>query len=342
MKILVAMSGGVDSTAAALLLKRQGHDVAGATLDLLPENGNKRDIEDAAAAAAAIGIPHYVFDLKDVFAEKVIGNFCAEYVRGRTPNPCVQCNMFVKFGAMARMAAELGYGTLATGHYARVCRENGRYFIRRASDAKKDQSYVLYGLTQEQLAHVVFPLADMTKEEIRALAAEAGLNAATRRDSQDICFIKDGDYAGYLCKKQGVVPVPGDFVDADGNPLGRHDGVIYYTVGQRKGLGVTFGEPRYVVAKNAVDNTVTLGKNEDLFVNTVRVRELKLQKLAALDSPVRVTAKTRYSQRETPALLFPDGEGAALEFDSPVRAPAPGQSAVFYDGDDVVGGGIII
>ena len=342
MKILVAMSGGVDSTAAALLLKRQGHDVAGATLDLLPENGNKHDIKDAADAAASIGIPHYVFDLKDVFEEKVIGNFCSEYLCGRTPNPCVQCNMFIKFGAMAEKAAELGFDTLTTGHYARICRENGRYFIRRASDAKKDQSYVLYGLSQEQLARVVFPLADMTKEQIRALASEAGLNAASRRDSQDICFIKDGDYAGYLCEKRGVVPVPGDFVDADGNPLGKHNGVIYYTVGQRKGLGVTFGEPRYVTAKNSVDNTVTLGTDADLFVNTVRLRELKLQKIAALVSPVRVTAKTRYSQSETPALLSPDRDGAALEFDSPVRAPAPGQSAVFYDGDDVVGGGIII
>ena len=336
------MSGGVDSTAAALLLKRQGHEVAGATLDLLDENGNSRDIKDAADAAAAIGIPHYVFDFKDLFAEKVVGNFCGEYLCGRTPNPCVQCNMFIKFGAMARKAAELGFDTLATGHYARICRENGRYFIRRASDARKDQSYVLYGLSQEQLSRVVFPLTDMTKDGIRALAAEAGLNAASRRDSQDICFIKDGDYARYLREKRGVAPLPGDFVDADGNVLGRHDGVIYYTVGQRKGLGVTFGEPRYVTAKNAVDNTVTLGRNEDLFVNVVRVRELKLQKLAALDSTVRVTAKTRYSQSETPALLSPEGDGARLDFDSPVRAPAPGQSAVFYDGDDVVGGGIII
>lgn len=335
------MSGGVDSTAAALLLKRQGYDVVGATLELLPENMNADDIGDAREAAALIGIPHYVFDMKDRFSADVIDYFCCEYLRGATPNPCVRCNKCIKFGALAQKAAELGCNLLATGHYARIGSDGGRYFVRKAAQAAKDQSYMLWQLSQDVLSHVIFPLGDMSKTEIRAVAAEAGLNTASKRDSQDICFIPDGDYAAFLTKRTGAEPIPGDFIDREGNVLGRHGGMIHYTPGQRKGLGVTFGEPRYVISKNAENNTVTLGKSEELFVSRVNLEEVNIQLFDKLDSPITVTAKTRYSQHEAPAALIPTQDGAVLEFAEPVRAPAVGQSAVFYIGDAVVGGGVI-
>lgn len=342
-KVLIAMSGGVDSTVAALLLKKQGFEVAGATFDLLPENGNKDDIENAAQAAAHIGIPHYVLDLKKEFSQCVIDNFKNEYICGRTPNPCIECNRHIKFGAFAEKATELGYPLIATGHYANIGFENGRYFITKAADLGKDQSYVLYPLKQTALSRLILPLGSLTKSEIRALAADFGLAAASKRDSQDICFIPDGDYIKYLCNKHGLTPEKGDYIDSEGNILGKHSGMINYTLGQRKGLGITFGEPRFVIAKDAEKNTVTLGKSEELFSSKVRLENINLQLIESLTEPIRVTAKTRYSQKETPATLSPDGSsGAVLDFDCPVRAPSPGQSAVFYAGERLIGGGKIV
>lgn len=341
-KVIVTMSGGVDSAVAALLLKRQGFDVTGVTLNLLPDNENSDDIRDAAETAASLGIPHFILDMRKEFSENVIDYFCREYLFGRTPNPCVRCNRLVKLGALAKIAAEKGFDLLATGHYARLGYENGRYFIKKAAEKAKDQSYVLCGLSQKTLSALLFPLGELAKTEIRSIAAKAGLKAAAKRDSQDICFIKNGDYADFLTKRTGISSEKGDFIDLDGNMLGKHIGLIHYTVGQRKGLGASFGEPRYVISKNAEKNTVTLGKNADLFASRVTVGQLNFQRIPALEAPVRVTAKIRYSQSETPALLSPDGENAALDFDSPVRTPAPGQSAVFYDGDALVGGGVIL
>lgn len=341
-KILLAMSGGVDSTVAALLLKEQGYEVGGATFDLLPENGNKDDIENAAQAAAHIGIPHFVIDMKDTFSRCVISDFRDEYLRGGTPNPCIECNRHVKFGEFLNHADRLGYDFIATGHYAKVGSENGRFFIKKASDSSKDQSYVLYPLGQEALSRLILPLGDLTKTEIREIAAGFGLSVASKRDSQDICFIPDGDYVGYLCNKHGIKPEKGDYIDSQGNIIGKHSGIINYTLGQRKGLGITFGEPRFVTAKDAEKNTVTLGKSEELFSSRVKLNNVNLQLIERLTTPLRVTAKTRYSQKETDATLSFTEEGYVLDFDSPVRAASPGQSAVFYAGERLIGGGKIV
>ncbi len=344
-KILVGMSGGVDSSAAGWLLQQQGYEVEGVTL-LLTEGsacGSSRDVEDARLTAKRLGIAHRVLDERQWFHDTVIRDFADTYAAGATPNPCIVCNREVKFGRLLTRALEEGFDAVATGHYARIEQtENGRFLLKKAIDSSKDQSYVLYSLTQEQLSHVLFPLGDRLKADLRVLAAEQDWESANKPDSQDICFIPNGDYAAFLEQTMGVRRESGDFVDMDGQIIGRHTGMIGYTIGQRKGLGVAFGEPRFVVRKDAVRNTVTLGKSEDLFTSELVADRLNWISIPELTAPLAVTAKTRYSQREASAVVEPLGdERVRVTFSEPQRAITAGQAVVFYDGDTVVGGGTI-
>ncbi len=331
------MSGGVDSAAAALLLQKNGHDVTGVTLLL---SGNEADAADAAATCEKLGIGHITLDLKNEFTEQVERPFCESYLAGKTPNPCVICNKRIKLGRLLEYAAENGYDAVATGHYARLDKTDGRVILRRAADEKKDQSYMLWQLSESQLARSVFPLAELTKDEIRALVSDCGLPSPDRPDSQDICFIPDGDYASFIEKMTGHVPTPGDFLDREGKVIGRHRGNIRYTVGQRKGLGVGFGEPMYVLSRDPISNTVTLGRNDELFRKEIVICEINLSGIASF--PGRYDVKIRYAHRPCPALIERMDEAhLRITFDEPQRAPAPGQSAVFYLGDILAGGGMI-
>ena len=340
-KVMLGMSGGVDSTVAAHLIKKAGCDVTGVTLSLYPENG-LAEAEEAKRVAAAMGIPHETVDLSEAFHREVIGRFIRAYQSGETPNPCIDCNRTIKFGEMLRYAEARSVPFIGTGHYARIERDGERFLLKRAQDASKDQTYVLYCLTQHQLAHTVFPLGDYRKSEIREIAETEGFINARKHDSQDICFVPDGDYASFIEQYTGETFPEGDYIDKDGTILGRHRGMIRYTVGQRKGLGIALGKPAFVCAKCAATNTVTLGDNTDLFASTLTARDVNLIACDSIPTPIRVTAKIRYGQNETPATVEQIGEGRIrVDFDVPQRAIAKGQSVVLYDGETVVGGGII-
>lgn len=349
-KVAVAMSGGVDSAGAALLLRQAGYDVSGVTLHLHPYRdrpglcGSAEDIETAKTVAATLGIPHTVLDLGPLFQQSVMDGFVAEYVRGRTPNPCIECNRTVKFGALLDWALSQGASFLATGHYARVSFDqvSGRWLLLRGRDRRKDQSYVLYHLTQHQLRHLLLPVGEYEKPALRAMAAEQGLENAHKADSQDICFVPDGDYMAFLQSYGGVDPRPGDFVDETGRVLGRHQGLERYTTGQRKGLGVSAESPLYVLRKDLTQGTVVLGPDSALFTTTLTAERLNWIAVEAPSGPLRCTAKTRYSQREAAATVEPLENGQVrVVFAEPQRAITAGQAVVFYDGDRVLGGGTI-
>ena len=338
------MSGGVDSSVAAYLLQQEGADCAGGTMQLCGDLVSGPDpAEDAKCVADRLGIPFYVFDNTTLFKEKVVDEFIRCYEKGGTPNPCIYCNRHLKFGALLQKARELGYDYIATGHYAKIQQdEQGRYLLYRADDDGKDQSYFLACLTQEQLAHTKFPLGELSKAEVRQLAEQQGFINAKKRDSQDICFIPDGDYVEFMKKYTGKEYPSGDYVDANGKVLGKHCGAVCYTIGQRKGLGIALGAPAYVCSKDMQSNTVTLGTNEDLFHSRLRASDWNWIPFPALTEPIRVTAKVRYRHTPQPATVYPEDNGfARVEFDEPQRAITAGQAVVLYDGDLVVGSGTI-
>ena len=352
-KALIAMSGGVDSSVAAYLTKQMGFDCMGATMrffdsDILHTGVSGccslDDSEDARSVARKLNMPFHVFNAKADFAEKVIGDFISCYEAGLTPNPCIQCNRHLKFDHFLRRAQILGCKKIVTGHYARISfdENTGRWLLRKAMDSSKDQSYVLYCLTQEQLSHTLLPLGEMTKEQARSIAEEQGLITARKKDSQDICFVPDGDYVAFMEHYTGKHYAPGDYLDLNGKVVGRHRGAVCYTLGQRKGLNLAMGTPVYVCAKDMQKNTVTVGPNEALFATTLRANDFNWIPFPALTEPLRVTARARYNQKEQPATVYPEENGfVKVVFDQPQRAMTPGQAVVLYDGDLVVGGGTI-
>lgn len=344
--ILIAMSGGVDSSVAAKLLLEQGYRAEGGTMVLHqnPACGSSSAVEDAGAVAEALGIPFHVFNFEDLFRTQVIERFIKAYEACETPNPCIVCNRYLKFDALLKKAEELGISLLATGHYAQISQTaSGRFLLRKAQDASKDQSYVLYHMTQSQLSRTIFPLGGMTKPEVRALAEAYGFLNAKKQDSQDICFVPDGDYAGFIERSTGKTYPAGDFVDQSGRVLGRHNGIIRYTVGQRKGLGLALPQPMYVCKKDAVQNRVVLGTNDTLFGAHLDANDLNWIAFPSLTQRTRIKARIRYNQPEQWAWVEPTGEDSVhVEFDQPQRAIARGQAVVFYDDDVVVGGGTIL
>lgn len=368
-RVLVAMSGGVDSSVAALLLRDAGFDAVGVTMKLFDNEVagaggscvvgestccSQSDVEDARQVAFGLGLEHFTFNFTGTFGHEVIDRFCDAYLHGRTPNPCIDCNRYLKFAALQQRRVQLGYDYVATGHYARRAfnQQTGRFELRRGLDSAKDQSYVLYHLTQDDLAHMLFPLGELTKPQVRELAEAHSFGNAHKAESQDICFVPDGDYASFIERYLGFgagaagadVPeafTPGDIVDVSGKVLGRHCGLVHYTIGQRKGIGVAAREPLYVVAKDADRNALVVGPRSVLGVREVRARDVNLISVAQLDEPMRVTAKTHYRQRaQEGEAVMEDGE-LVVRFDEPVVRPAAGQSLVLYDGDTVVGGGTI-
>ena len=353
-RALIAMSGGVDSSVCAYLMKQDGYDCIGMTLRLYNNETSDiqdstccslDDVNDAKAVAAKLDMPHYTLNYLSNFKENVIDRFVNAYECGATPNPCIDCNRYIKFSGMYEKAKELEAEYIVTGHYARIeYNENsGRYMLKKALDSSKDQSYVLYSLTQEQLAHTKFPLGELEKTQVRKIAEENGFINAHKKDSQDICFVPDGDYASFIEKYTGKEYPCGEFVDTEGNILGEHKGIIRYTIGQRKGLGLSLKAPMYVCKKCMDKNQVVLTTGEDLYSTSLDAVDLNLISVPCIDGEMRVNARVRYNQKEQPAIVTQTSDNTIhVEFDSPQRAITPGQAVVLYDGDVVVGGATII
>lgn len=354
-KVVVGMSGGVDSSVAAYLLKEQGYDVIGVTMqiwqdesnDIQEENGGCcgwSAVSDARRVADQIGIPYYVMNFKTPFKENVIDYFISEYEAGRTPNPCIACNRYVKWESLLNRSIEIGADYIATGHYARIQRlDNGRYTVMNSVTEEKDQTYALYNLTQEQLARTLMPIGEYSKDEVRAIAQRAGLGIASKPDSQDICFVPDGNYAEFILNHSDNKVVPGNFVDTKGNILGRHKGIIHYTIGQRKGLGIASGERLYVLEIRSTTNEVVLGTDEELMTRRILAKDFNLMSIADLSGELPVVAKIRYNHRGAKAILRKRNDQIVeCIFEEPQRAPTPGQALVCYDDNRVIGGGVIL
>ena len=351
-KVLIAMSGGVDSSVAAYLMKKQGCDCVGVTMRLFSNDdiGLSReksccsldDVQDARSVAAKLAIPYYVFNFTGDFKSQVIDRFTSAYACGQTPNPCIDCNRYLKFERLYERAQLMGCDAVVTGHYARIGQENGRFVLKKALDASKDQSYVLYSLTQEQLAHTRLPLGEFEKTDTRRIAEELGFFNARKPDSQDICFVPDGDYAAFIERTTGKSYPAGNFVDEQGNVLGRHRGIIHYTIGQRRGLGIAAETPLYVKRIDPERNEVVLCRDEALYSRALTAKELNWMAFETPPDSFRASAKIRYRHTEQPCTVtaLPGGR-VAVEFDEPQRAATPGQAVVFYDGDTVLGGGVI-
>lgn len=353
-RIVVAMSGGVDSSLAAALLIEQGYEVMGVTMQIWSADREDEDtggccslsaVDDARRVANTLGIPYYVMNFRELFEEKVIRYFCDEYLQGKTPNPCIACNRFIKFESFLTKARALEADFIATGHYGRIAyeEERGRWVLQKAVDDTKDQTYALYTFTQEQLKHTMLPLGEYTKVRTREMARELGLTVANKPDSQEICFVPDDDYQGFLRDRFGEqVFKPGPFLDTQGRVLGQHKGIPFYTIGQRKGLGIALGEPVYVVAIDPVGNAVILGRPEEVFGSKLTAKDVNFILVEKLTQPMEVEAKIRYSAKAAKAVIYPEGEDKVrVEFQQPQRAITPGQAVVFYQGDYVVGGGTI-
>ena len=351
-KVLIAMSGGVDSSVAAYLMKQRGCDCVGVTMRPFSNDdiGLSReksccsldDVQDARSVAAKLAIPYYVFNFTGDFKAQVIDRFTSAYACGQTPNPCIDCNRYLKFERLYERAQLMGRDAVVTGHYARIGQEGGRWVLKKALDASKDQSYVLYSLTQEQLAHTRLPLGEFEKTDTRRIAEELGFFNARKPDSQDICFVPDGDYAAFIERTTGKTYPEGNFVDEQGNVLGRHRGIIHYTIGQRRGLGIAAETPLYVKRIDPERNEVVLCRDEALYSRALTAKELNWMAFETPPDSFRASAKIRYRHAEQPCTVkaLPGGR-VAVEFDEPQRAATPGQAVVFYDGDTVLGGGVI-
>ena len=346
------MSGGVDSSVSAYLLKEQGHQCIGITMKLFSNEDiclswkkvccSQRDIEDASNVCSTLEIPFYVNDFTNDFKSIVIERFIDIYRKGATPNPCIDCNRFIKFPKLLQRAKLFDADYVVTGHYARIVYENGRYLLKKANDVSKDQSYVLYTLTQDQLSRLLFPLGELHKTEVRNIAKKLGLLNAEKEDSQDICFVPDGDYSSFIEKYTNQPNISGNFLDMKGNILGKHNGIIKYTIGQRRGLGIALNKPMYVFSKNINDNTVVLCEDEELFCNTLTATDFNWIAYDYLNKPIKIKAKIRYNQEEESAVAEQISDNdVRINFDKPQRAIAPGQAVVLYDNDIVVGGGTI-
>ncbi len=355
-KVVVAMSGGVDSSVAAAIVQQEGYQVIGVTMQIWPSDKRADEvdrfggccgsdaIDDAKRVAYKLGIPHYVVNFRDIFAQKVIADFCREYSLGRTPNPCIKCNQYIKFDALLERAKELGADFVATGHYARVEADtfNGRYLLKKGIDRGKDQTYVLYPLTQAQLGHTLLPLGDFTKERVRELAGELGLSVAAKPESQEICFIPDNNYHKFLEDYIPQAVKSGPILDGQGGTLGRHRGIPFYTIGQRQGLGISAREPWYVIAIEQERNAIMVGRKEDVYANELIASRLNWITIAQLTQPIEAQAKIRYRHDEAEAVITPlDEDRVRVRFKEPQMAITPGQAIVFYDGDLVIGGGTI-